>query len=269
MALSEEQLQQFPESVRDWDEIKNSDSVEKVWDRFANMRSKLGTALFAPSEEAGKDTLLAFDTKAVELSQKRLMTRPDLEDEEQREALYTQLGRPDSPEGYELAEVEGSTIDDDRKKFITDLAHKAGLTKAQLKKLDAEIRTNEVATMGAQLRAHDEAMATLKTEWGLSFNDRVHIAKKVAEKFLPDAKQLSATELRAFHKIGKSLGGTAEFRDQNHENQQDTDPQEARAQINEIRANKEHPYFDHSKPGHDEARLKMRKLYKIANNIAA
>lgn len=268
MPLTEEQLATFPESVRGWDEIKNSDSVEIVWDRFANMRSKMGTALFAPGDDAGNDSLLAFDNKAVELSQKRLMTRPDLEDEEQRNALYTQLGRPDTPEGYEFSEIEGSDYSDERKKFIAEIAHKAGLTKTQLKALDAELRTNEVSQAGAAIRARDEAMKDLKTEWGLTFDDRVHIAKKVAEKFLPEAGELSATELRAFHKIGKSLGGTTEFRDQEHENQHDTDPMEARAKINEIRANPEHPYFDHNKPGHNEARLNMRKLYKIANNIA-
>lgn len=270
MPLTAEQLEVFPESVRDWDEIKNSDSVEIVWDRFANMRSKMGTALFAPGEDAGNETLSAFDSKAVELSQKRLMTRPDLDDEEQRNALFTQLGRPDDPSGYELAEVEGSDLPDDRKEFITKLAHKVGLTKTQLKALDKEMRESEVSQTGAQLRARDEKMKELKTDWGLSFDDRVHMAKKVAAKFFPDvpAEQFTAAELMSFHKIGKSLGSTAEFREQEHENAHDTDPQEARAQINEIRSNPEHPYFDRLKPGFAEARAKMSRLYKVANNIA-
>jgi hypothetical protein len=272
MPLTQEQLDTFPESVRDWDEIKNSDSIEVVWDRFANMRSKLGTALFAPGEDAGNDTLLAFDTKAVELSQSRLMTRPDLEDEEQRNALFTQLGRPDDPKDYEFAEVEGSDYPDERKKFISDIAHKAGLTKAQLKALDKELRTAEVGRKEATRDISLGKLKDLKGDWGLSFDDRVHVAKKVAKKFFPDMPEgtkLTASELRSFHEIGKSLGGASEFRDQDHENSHDTDPQEARAQINEIRANQEHPYFDHNKPGHKEARTRMRKLYKIANNIAA
>ncbi len=269
MPLSAEQLQQFPESVRDWDEIKNSDSVEVVWDRFANMRSKLGTALFAPGEDAGTEQITAFDTKAVELSQKRLMTRPDLEDEESRNALYTQLGRPDDASGYEFAEVEGSEYSDDRKQFIAEIAHKAGLTKTQLKALDKELRTAEVSSAGAVLRAHDEAISDLKSEWGLTFDDRVHMAKKVAQIYLPEVTNLSASELKAFHKIGKSLGNTPEFRAQEHENAHENDPQEARAKINEIRGNPDHPYFDSQKPGHEEARNKMRSLYKLANNIPA
>jgi len=269
MPLTQEQLEQFPESIREWDEVKNSDSIEVVWDRFANMRSKLGTAIFAPGEDAGKDSLLGFDTKAVELSNGRLMTRPDLEDPEQRDALFNQLGRPDDPSGYEFEEIENAPLDGERKEFITGLAHKVGLTKTQLKELDKEIRTADAQKAFEQQEKIKSNLSELRQEWGLAFEDRSHLAKKVAKAYfphIPEGTKFTAGELKSFYAIGKGLeGGGAEFRSQEHQIMDGNSPAEARDKINEIRNNPEHPYFDSNKPGHAEARAKMRELYKQAN----
>jgi len=270
MPLSQEQLETFPESVRDWDEVKNSDSPEVVWDRLGNMRKKIGTGLYAPSEDAGDEDRAKFITRAVELSDGRLMPRPDLENEEERKALYKALGTPDDATGYEFAEVEGSELDDERKSFIAKIALETGLTKAQLKKLDQELRTREASSLESLKNDQTSKLGELRQEWGLSFEDRVHQAKKVAEMFFPQLSKetnFSAAELKSFHSIAKQLGGQKEFGSQGDQANIDNTPADARAKIAEIRNNPEHPYFDHNKPGHNGARAKMRDLYKIANNI--
>ena len=123
--MNEEQLAALPESVRDWDEAKNSETPEMFWDRLSNLRSKFGTGLFKPGEDAGTEDWGKFSNKAIELSGDRLMPRPDLEDAEQRDALYKTLGRPDDASGYEFAEVEGGDLSAERKTFVSDLAFKA------------------------------------------------------------------------------------------------------------------------------------------------
>lgn len=268
MPLTEEQLAQFPETVREWDEVKNSDSVDVVWDRLSNMRKKIGTGLYAPGEDAGDDDKARFLTKAIEISDGMLMPRPDLDDEEARNNLFASLGRPEDPNGYEFAEIEGSSYDDERKQFIAQAAHEVGLTKKQLKQLDEKLRTAEVEQVTKMKSEVNGKLLELKQEWGLAFEERNQLARKVVDSFFPNAPEnLTAGELQAFYKIGKQLMGTGhEIISQGAAPEQDT-PSEARAKIAEIRNNPDHPYFHHDKPGHEEARMKMRSLYKQAHGI--
>lgn len=270
--MKEEELNTFPESVRDWDEIKNSESSEVAWDRLANIRSKMGTALFKPGEDAGEEGKKKFIDQVVEISGGELMPRPDMEDEEHRKATYKALGCPDDPSEYEFAEIEGSEYPKERKEFLSSLAHELGLSKSQLKTLDQKIRTQELDGVIEAKKAHDTALSDLKQDWGLTFDDRVHQAKKIAETFfpgLPEDTVFTASELKSFHAIAKQLGtNTREFNDQQGGSGQDLNsPNEARDKINEIRANPDHPYFDQTKPGHTAARARMRELYKEANSI--
>jgi len=184
--LNEVDLEKFPESIRDWDEIKNSDTPEIFWDRIKNLRSKFGTGLFKPGEEAGSEDWGKFTNKAIELSGERLMPKPDLEDEEQRKALFKTLGKPDEESGYEFAEIEGApSLSDERKAFLTKMAFDANLTKAQLKSLDTSVRGADFAALqDAQVKFND-GLKNLKLEWGLATDDRVNTAIKIAKTFFP------------------------------------------------------------------------------------
>lgn len=268
--MKDEELQQFPESVRDWDEIKNSDTPEVAWDRLAHMRSKMGTAIFTPSEDAGEEGKKKFIERVVDVTDGMLMPRPDLEDDEQRTALFKALGRPDDPAEYEFAEVEGVELDKERKEFLSSVAHELGLSKQQLKHLDEKLRSKKAEELQGYKSKETEAMKELRMDWGLTFDDRLHMAKKVAQTFFPDANLdgMTAAEVQSFYSIGKQLGtNTREFSDQGGGAPGLSSPAEARAKIAEIRGNPEHPYFDSSKPGHEAARQQMRELYKQANSI--
>lgn len=269
--MNEAGLKVLPESIHDWDEVKNSENPESFWDRITNMRTKFGTALFKPGEDAGNEDWGKFSTKAIELSGDRLMPRPDLEDEEQRSALFKALGRPDDADGYEYAEIEGSELTDDHKKFMGEMAHSLGLTKKQLKALDQKLRETNLTSYQEAEEGHNTALKDLKQEWGLTYDDKVHAAKKVAKAFFPHLAEdavLSADELKAFSSIAKQLGSkSSEFEDQHHTQPGQLSPNEAKDKIDEIRNNPEHPYHDRLKPGHAQAKLKMRELYLIKNNM--
>lgn len=272
MPLTEEQLEQFPESTRDWDEVKNSDSPEQVWDRISHMRSKFGTGLFKPGEDAGEEQKSKFLERVVELTDGQVVIRPDLAedaDEEVVNLFYRSLGRPDNPDDYEFEEIEGSEYPSERQAFIRRIAHEAGLTKNQLKILDKKMRTAELEAETEKQEVLRQQLVDLKAEWGLSFDERVRLANKVAKTFfpgIPEDQKLTAGEIKAFYNIGKQLGeNSPEGRDHLNDDQGNMSPDEASAKIAEIRGNPEHPYFDSSKPGHQAARRKMRDLYKIKN----
>jgi hypothetical protein len=269
--MNEEQLAILPESVRDWDEAKNSETPEVFWDRLSNLRSKFGTGLFKPGEDAGAEDWGKFSNKAIELSGDRLMPRPDLEDAEQRSALLKTLGRPDDATGYEFAEVEGGDLSDERKSFISDLAFKAGLTKSQLKIMDETMRTADVESRSAGAKVHTDALKELSQEWGLASPDRMNVAKKIAKIFFPhlgDDPTLSAAEYKSFYSLSKQLGtGSKEFREQGDQVNLSMSPSEAADKISEIRGNKEHAYYDPQAPGHAAAKAKMHELYRVKNNL--
>lgn len=269
--MNEEGLKALPESIHDWDEVKNSDDVTKFWDRIGNLRTKFGTGLFKPGEDAGNDDWVKFSAKAIELSGDRLIPRPDLDDEEQRNILFRTLGRPENASGYEYAEIEGAPeVSDERKKFIGDLAFKLGLTKTQLKGLDQAVRGADFASMTASQDAFNEGLTKLKQEWGLAYDDRSASAKKVAKIFFPhlgETPVLSAVELTAFHSLSKQLGSAStEFKEQGDKGDTGITPSEAETKIGEIRANKEHAYHDTHSPGHAAAKKQMRNLYLAKNS---
>ncbi len=271
--MNEEGLKVLPESTHDWDEVKNSDTPEVFWDRISNLRTKFGTGLFKPGEDAGDEDWGKFSTKAIELSGERLMPRPDLEDAEQQNALYKTLGRPDDAKGYEFAEIEGAPeLTDDRRTFLSEMAFKANLTKSQLKALDETVRGADVEAMNAHNNTLHEAEKELKQEWGLTFPDRKHQAEKVAKVFFPhlgDTPTLNAAEIKSFYSIAKQLGQSSkEFTEQGDQINLGMSPSEANDKIAEIRGNKDHAYFHVNAPGHAAAKAKMSEYYKIKNNIA-
>lgn len=68
----------LPESVREWDEAKNSDSPEKFYDQMANLRSMMGKSIRIPSPDAGTEAREQFLNKLKEVD--GVMARPEGED---------------------------------------------------------------------------------------------------------------------------------------------------------------------------------------------
>jgi len=271
--MNQEETESLPESIREWDEVTNSKDLNTFWDRMKNMRSKLGTGLYQPGEDAGDEAWGKFSSKAVDLSKGRLMPMPDSENAEQQKALHKSLGVPEDIGGYEFAEIEGSSINDSRKEFISKIALEANLSKKQLKILDSKYREEDLRMLSEHQHQADSEMKALGQEWGLSTDDRINSAKKVQKAFfpqLPEDLKLSAGEIRSFYSLYKQLDSkSSEFSQQEHQNQGGDSPDEAASKIAEIRSNPKHPYHSPSDPGHAAAKRKMRNLYLTKNNISS
>ncbi len=269
--MNEEGLKVLPESIHDWNEVKESDTPEKFWDQMTNLRSKIGTGLYQPGKDAGNEDWDKFTNKAIDLSNGKLMPMPNLEDEEQRNILYKTLGKPNEAKDYEFEKIEGvDDLPDERREFIANAAFNLNLTKSQLKALDKVVRTADGEANNQLREKFTGEIRDLKQEWGMASDDRMHQAIKVAKVFFPqlgDSPTLSAAEIKSFYSLSKQLGGkSTEFADQNDSGNNQLSPDDATVKISEVMNNKDHPYHKVSDPGHQVAVKLMRNLYLAKNN---
>lgn len=141
-------------------------------------------------------------------------------------AFYTAIGRPETPDGYEMEVPDGD--DGAFAKEVAPLLHKAGVTAEQAKVLSQgwnEMREKALAaTAAAETQrlqaAHTQntaEAAALQNEWGQQHEANMHFAKLAAKQFLPADKAgdvISAIEskigykatIQFLHSVGKGLG---------------------------------------------------------------
>ena len=91
----------LPDSVKDWNEVKEAKSADSFWEQMQNMRSFMGQSIRVPGEDASKDDKAAFNTKLME-KVPSLMQKPDFDNDEVMQAFYSQMGRPEEAEVYDL-----------------------------------------------------------------------------------------------------------------------------------------------------------------------
>lgn len=145
---------------------------------------------------------------------------------EQWAEFYAKIGRPETPEAYELPLPEGD--DGAFAKEMAPILHKHGITADQAKGLandwnvmvSAQQQQAQAAEAAAAQAAHIQntaEAAELKTAWGQQFDANMHHAKQAVQQFLPKdkaAEMISALEsklgykatIEFLHNIGKGLG---------------------------------------------------------------
>jgi hypothetical protein len=141
-------------------------------------------------------------------------------------AFYSAIGRPETPEAYELPVPEGD--DGTFAKEFAPILHKNGLTADQAKglaadwnsyvaKLQADADAAE-ASRAAAMNAQNTAEATaLQNEWGQKHTENMELARRAVQQFMPGEKAgpaIAALEsvlgykgtIQFLHGIGKGLG---------------------------------------------------------------
>jgi hypothetical protein len=164
---------------------------------------------------------------------------------------WSQLGTPDEASGYEMAAPEGfEQYDQGLADDMRSLFHKARLTPQQA----AVIHDGYVERMGNAFAEsatqrddrQNTEVASLKTELGTAFEERVVGAKSVVTDYggddvkavLRDAGLDSNPALvRMFSKIRMALGAGPQFKDGEQSGQFGTTPEMALQEISKIRAN--------------------------------
>jgi len=269
----------MPESVQGWDEVKNSDTADKFWDQMSNQRSRLGRSITIPGEDAGDEQWAEFNTKVMN-KVPTLMQKPDLDNAETMSSLYGSLGRPEKAEGYTIPEIKDAQdkpVDMSQAKDFQNIAHKHGLNQSQYEGIVQEITGLNMVSQDAAHQAHVESHTELKKEWGSDYDRRMSVAVNIAKltdapdnivKMLTDGAGATSDYKWLFGLAQKFKGeGKNLINDSNDDNISMT-PDQIEAQINEIRGNKDHPYWSKAAPGHKAALDKMKDLYEQKEKAA-
>lgn len=110
--------------------------------------------------------------------------------------VYTALGRPDSPEGYNLPVPEG--VDPAMSKEYAGKAHELGLTTKQaneLLKWHEEKGGSVAKAQETEIAARiDQEIAAVKDNWGNNFNTNAEMARRGSEALGLDGAALDAME---------------------------------------------------------------------------
>lgn len=144
-------------------------------------------------------------------------------------ALFTQLGRPEKPEGYEFAKLPGDLIEGVEPAARAEF-HKLGLSAKQASGVMALYGGQVTAAEAARLAKADAVEAAverdLKAEWGAAFEDRLHSANRAISEIggkplgelmqtvMADGTRLGQHPLliKAWAEIGKRIGEPSTLR---------------------------------------------------------
>jgi len=255
--LGEDEKPIIIDDIGSWDQVKGHIpeelKEEKMWENvkdvpgllksYAHAQKSLGGSIKVPSAEAGDDEWSEF---------------------------YGKLGRPEGPDDYKIEwpELEGATWDEDLQTGFKALAHKIGLTPAQVTSL-VEFeggRMGEVADKGAKGRK--EAEEALQTEWGGNFTRNVAYAQRAVShlgglelKKVMDESGLGNHPViaKAMYRIGKMMVEDGIIPG---EVQGAVTKEQALAEISKVMADAGHVYHK----GDKDAVAEMSKLHQIAYN---
>lgn len=196
------------------------------------------------------------------------------------EAFYKAVGRPDSPDGYDIPgpKDESAPGYEDIKQY-REACHKLGLRGDQAAGMlefltslgDAEFARAEASFK--QEREHAEA--ALRQEWGQAYDAKLATVKRLVHAFCDDDARKAIEDdmgnspalLKFCERIGAKLleddllGGGGDGGA--------LSPTEAKAKVDAIMRDKKHPYHNASTPGHAEAVREVQKLYEQMYPTAA
>ena len=195
------------------------------------------------------------------------------------EAFYNRIGRPESPEGYELSppELPQDVFGQDHMAHFRNLAHASGLTPRQAKQLLSGyadlVQAGLVEQQAMRERRRVQVLDALRREFGPELQAKVNMARRAAHYFggqelldflaehdLADDPRLLAAFIRAGEALredrlrpGKSPGLMLA-------------PEEAKAEIARLHTDTEFQaaYRDRLHPAHDESVERMKRLFERA-----
>lgn len=258
------------------DELKADPSLASVKDipslakQFVDAQRHIGGSIRIPSEEAGKEDWEAFMNKITSKTD-RVMPKPDSANPESFDAVLKAMGMPDNAEDYKVEGVDEADAD---LALFRSLAKDAKLTKSQFEGAFKKFRETQIQKRTESETRLKESIDSLKSEWGMAYDTRVSEAidlmkKTSAPKALIEAAEagkVDADTLKWAHGIVTAVGkeNSNSLNDGKGDSSGKITPAEAKARIDEVMANKEHPYWNSRHPSHKTAVSAMVELHRAA-----
>ena len=190
--------------------------------------------------------------------------------------FWSALGRPDTPDQYQITAPEGRTVDDKMMAGFRKAAHDIGLTSSQAAKL-AEWHFTSVTeaedAIAADLAATTERVdRELRREYGQAYENNIRLATKLAQdvggpellQWFEKGEGNNPVVIRTFVKLARMMGedrlGTSRPSDFGRT------PAEAQAEIGRLNFDKEFQSALHNSehPGHVAAVERKAALYRAA-----
>jgi len=237
----------LPEGLRAEPSLQTFDSVDKLAKSYVNAVKKIG----------------GDPANLVSIPQEG----------ESWDNFYNQLGRPETPQGYEFGDDPDNELE-----FYRNATHQLGLTQEQAQNmLELYASVQEEQTEADNQATADFAVDSqieLKREWGTDYDGRLDHAQRAFTQFTtPEFSALmdetglgNHPELvKAFAKIGAMMGEDRLIVGSGL-GQSQISPHDAKDQIQSLYSDKDFSksYRDNREPGHKAAMEKMDKLFKTA-----
>lgn len=214
------------------------------------------------------------------LSRDKLPIPGENASQEEWDAFYNRLGRPEAPENYEFTGpdeppegfVYPARLEADFRKW----AHADGLTAGQAKKLWSRLTGHMVEnfnnTMTQAKTAIGKQWDTLKQDWGTNYKNRAALAKKAffsINQALGEGNEVPAQALqnpqllRMYALVGEHMSED-QLGDVKPGSGQTMTRREAMAKIQSYQDDRKGPYWNADHPAHKRVMNEVRELYKIA-----
>jgi len=188
------------------------------------------------------------------------------------EKIYNQLGRPETPDGYKLTAPtaeSGVPWDEAKAEAFKGVAHKLGLTQAQVEGLAAYDVERSMAGAVDSTQAYNDCMAKLDQEWGAASKQMLGLSRRTASTFF-DQETLAAINstglannpnfIKALARMGKDLmeeglivGGREGMGD-------DGGIASLQSELDKTMQDPKSAYWDKQHPNHDAAVTRMESL---------
>jgi len=238
------------------------------------------------SEELRADPTLASinDTESAAKTlihqQKMMGSRiPIPKNDEEMSELYTKLGRPEKPEGYEVEVPTGyeQYYPEEMMNSFKQTGHDLGLSPKQMQGLvewqkgSVDYQMNQEQTAGDSMGVQTEEV--LKKEFGANYNKSLSAAQRALRVYgTPELQQKLADPrygndpdlIRLLANAGKDI--TEDSAQGTANNSLVMSPLDAKMKIEQINGDKSNAYWDATSPKHQDAQEEMRQLFDKAYN---
>jgi len=195
----EDQIQNWKDSLPD--DLKAEKALESIQDVTGLAKSYIHAQKMVGSDKIPVPNKFATD--------------------EDWQAVYSKLGRPENPDAYEFNLKDNSNIDENALKGFKETAHKNGLLPKQAEAIMNfynDMTQNYIEDLNSKSeQGRTNAEQVLKKEWGAAFDNKVQQASTIANKYMnEDFAHLTLSDgtkigdhpdfIKAFAGIANDLG---------------------------------------------------------------
>jgi len=267
----------LPDNIRGSKLVLDAKTEENFWKRIQDQQQYLGNSIQIPSSEASKEQWEEFAQK-IKTRVPSLLSVPTGDSDDAYFEMFNKLGRPDAHDKYDVKGIENLIIPDGELNALKQTAHESGLTQRQFMKLANKLNKSHaenMATAGTNIAAEQKA---LRTEWGEATDTRLEaVANFMQDSGAPEhaiaafkAGRLPAQQVKWIYQMAARMGEGNPLASAGSQASGDSSkgvltPYEANMRLEEIYANRDHPYHHTGRTGYKEAVDQVMRLVRMAN----